>query len=179
MAHDVFISYAAEDKAIADAACAKLEEKKIRCWIAPRDVHAGDWPTQIMRALEACRLVVLVFSAHANQSKDVRREIQIAFSKEKFVIPMRIDGVPLSEQLSYFLVSIHWLDAITPPIESHLKKLVADVAWQLNAPKPEERLKVDPTLVDDSAWQIERLNLENSQLRRSLVFLFSASRPLS
>lgn len=39
--HDVFISYAAADKPVADAACATLESRKIRCWIAPRDVVPG------------------------------------------------------------------------------------------------------------------------------------------
>jgi len=34
MAHDVFISYSAEDKPIADAVCAALEAEHIRCWIA-------------------------------------------------------------------------------------------------------------------------------------------------
>ena len=41
MPHDVFISYASTDKAIADATCAKLEAQKIRCWVAPRDVLPG------------------------------------------------------------------------------------------------------------------------------------------
>ena len=41
MAHDVFISYAQEDKPVADAVCALLESKRVRCWIAPRDVLAG------------------------------------------------------------------------------------------------------------------------------------------
>ncbi len=38
MAHDVFISHSAKDKATADAVCAVLEAEGIRCWIAPRDV---------------------------------------------------------------------------------------------------------------------------------------------
>jgi len=37
MTHDVFISYASKDKQIAYAICAKLEGKKMRCWIAPRN----------------------------------------------------------------------------------------------------------------------------------------------
>ena len=41
MPHDVIISYATIDKPIADAVCAKLEERGIRCWIAPRDILAG------------------------------------------------------------------------------------------------------------------------------------------
>jgi hypothetical protein len=41
MNFDAFISYANQDKATADAACAKLEAEGIRCWIAPRDVPPG------------------------------------------------------------------------------------------------------------------------------------------
>ena len=43
-AMDIFISYATADKATAEAACAALEAKGIRCWIAPRDVVPG-WIT--------------------------------------------------------------------------------------------------------------------------------------
>jgi TIR domain len=35
MAHDVFISHSHADKPAADAACAALEARGIRCWIAP------------------------------------------------------------------------------------------------------------------------------------------------
>jgi len=41
MAHDVFISHSAQDKAIADAVCAALENAAVRCWVAPRDVQPG------------------------------------------------------------------------------------------------------------------------------------------
>ena len=41
MSHDVFISYASQDKSTADAICNALEQKRIRCWIAPRDVLPG------------------------------------------------------------------------------------------------------------------------------------------
>jgi len=45
-AFDVFVSYAIEDKLIADAIVAKLEAAMIRCWIAPRDIPPGaDWPS--------------------------------------------------------------------------------------------------------------------------------------
>ncbi len=38
---DVFISYSSDDKLIADAICAELESRRIRCWIAPRDALPG------------------------------------------------------------------------------------------------------------------------------------------
>ena len=49
MPHDVFISYSHKDKAVADAVCHALEDRKIRCWIAPRDqVVRLDWAEQIV-----------------------------------------------------------------------------------------------------------------------------------
>jgi len=38
MAHDVFLSYAAADQALAFAVVAGLEGQGIRCWVAPRDI---------------------------------------------------------------------------------------------------------------------------------------------
>jgi hypothetical protein len=37
MHHDVFISYAAGDRAAVDAICEFLEARDIPCWQAPRD----------------------------------------------------------------------------------------------------------------------------------------------
>jgi len=53
MAHDVFISYSSKDKSVADAVCATLEGRKIRCWIAPRDVSPGDsWAASIVKSID-------------------------------------------------------------------------------------------------------------------------------
>jgi|GEM_PF-5910744 hypothetical protein len=52
MAHDIFISYSngePKDKLTANAVCATLEKHGFRCWIAPRDVLAGeDWAAAII-----------------------------------------------------------------------------------------------------------------------------------
>src|SRR4051794_5093924 len=63
--YDIFISYSSKDKAIADACCAVLEAKDLRCWIAPRDILAGqEWSESIVLGIEQSRLFVLVFSSH-------------------------------------------------------------------------------------------------------------------
>ena len=60
MAHDVFISYSSTDKAVADAVCAKLESQKVRCWIAPRDVPAGQtWAAAIVHAIKSSRVLFI------------------------------------------------------------------------------------------------------------------------
>ena len=69
MSHDVFISYSSQDKSVADAICAILEGRKLRCWIAPRDVLPGTpYGEAILDAIYASPVMVLVFSSHANDS---------------------------------------------------------------------------------------------------------------
>ena len=133
MAHDVMISHSHEDKPAADAACAALEARGIRCWIAPRDINPGqDWATSILQAIQDARIMLLVFSRHANQSPQVNREVERAVHSGKTLLPLRIEDVLPEAALEYFLGTPHWLDAITKPFEAHLEKL-ADACTSLLA----------------------------------------------
>jgi TIR domain len=130
VAHDAFISYASEDKAIADAACAALEQRKVRCWIAPRDVAPGaDYAAAIVDAVRNAKLLVLIFSEHANASPHVRREVERAVSNGVAILPFRIQEVVPSPSLEYFISDSHWLDALTPPLEAHLDHLAETSAY--------------------------------------------------
>jgi hypothetical protein len=133
MAHDVFISYSSEDKPIADAVCATLESKKIRCWIAPRDVLPGiPYGEALSQALHGSRALVLVLSAKSNNSKHVMREVESAVGRGIPIVPFRIEDVQPSKSLDYFLKSIHWLDALTPPMEKHLNTLADTIRLLLD-----------------------------------------------
>jgi hypothetical protein len=133
MAHDVMISHSHADKPAADAACAALEAKGIRCWIAPRDINPGqDWAASIVEAIRGARIMLLVFSRHANQSAQVQREVAQAANSGKVLLPLRIEDVLPEAALEYYLGTPHWLDAITPPFDAHLEKL-ADACSSLVA----------------------------------------------
>ncbi|MEA2641296.1 MAG: hypothetical protein QOF51_2690, partial [Chloroflexota bacterium] len=128
MAHDAFISYAHQDKPVADAVCARLEAKGIRCWIAPRDVLPGsEWSAAILDGISESRLLVLIYSASANESGQVRREVERAVSKGIALLPFRIEDVPLSKSLEYFMSTPHWLDALSEPLEHHIEQLAQTV----------------------------------------------------
>jgi TIR domain/Ankyrin repeats (3 copies)/Ankyrin repeats (many copies)/Ankyrin repeat len=128
MAHDVFISYSAKDKQVADAACATLESSGVRCWIAPRDVLAGDqYAASLVNGLSNSRLMVLIFSANSNRSPQVLREVERAVSKGLPILPLRIEDAPMSQAMEYYISSQHWLDALTPPLERHLTRLCESV----------------------------------------------------
>lgn len=132
MAHDVFLSHSAKDKTIADAACARLEGRGIRCWIAPRDVPPGvDFGRAIIEAINGSRVMVLVFSTNSNQSRHVTREVERAASKGLAILPLRVEDVQPSDSMEFYLAGQHWLDAMTPPLEQHLEKLCDAVGYLL------------------------------------------------
>jgi hypothetical protein len=132
MAHDVMISHSHADKTAADAACAALEARGIRCWIAPRDINPGqDWAASIVEAIRDAQIMLLVFSRHANQSPQVQREVERAANSGKVLLPLRLEDVLPEAALAYYLGTPHWLDAITPPFEAHLEKLADACASSL------------------------------------------------
>jgi hypothetical protein len=124
MSFDVFISFATEDKRVADATCATLERAGIRCWMAPRDLRPGEeYGSGIASAIDSCKVLVLIFSSSANTSGQVRREVERAVSRGVAILPIRIEDIVPTESLSYFVDAVHWMDAITPPLEDHLQRL--------------------------------------------------------
>jgi photosystem II stability/assembly factor-like uncharacterized protein len=132
MAHDVFISYASEDKPIADAVCAGLERDGIRCWIAPRDILASDnYDDAIIRAIDDARVMVVIFSSNIFQSQFVKSEIERGFSKGRIIAPFRIENVIPKGGLELYLGRRHWLDAMTPPLQTHIHTLAVTVRSML------------------------------------------------
>jgi len=137
MPFDVFISYSVHDKLTAQAVCATLEANGIRCWIAPRDIMPGsEYGDAIVEAINQSRALVLVFSSNANQSPQIRREVERAVSKGLPIVPLRIENIAPTQSLEYFIGAVHWLDALTPPLEHHLQRLAEAVKALLRIDSP-------------------------------------------
>ncbi len=131
----VFISYCKEDKTVADAVCAGIENAGYPCWIAPRNVRPGEnWGRSIIKSIAASRVMVVVFSSHTNESPHVMNEIERAVSHRMTIIPFRIENVQPSEDLELFISSRHWLDAFSPPYEPKIAELISAVQIVLGPP---------------------------------------------
>ena len=94
---EVFISYKSfeselgnNDEAIANELCEYLEHAGITCWIVPRDIDLGvkGYARSIMDAIEECKVFLLVFSRHANESEYVASEVDAAFAAKKRYNPI-------------------------------------------------------------------------------------------
>jgi hypothetical protein len=126
--HYVFISHSSTDKRAADAACAVLEARGIKCWMAPRDIRPGsDWGESIITAIEQSRIMLLLLSKQANSSPQIRREVERAVNRSTTIIPVRLENVMPARSLEFFLSTSHWMDAFPPPFENHLESLARTI----------------------------------------------------
>ena len=127
----VFVSYASQDVAVANALVENLEQHGLRCWLAPRDVRPGaQYADAIVRAINEAKAVVLVLSASAIGSDHVAREVERAASKHKPLIAFRIDSAALNPGLEYFLSNSQWIDVPAVGMPAALAKLAQAAGQQ-------------------------------------------------
>ncbi len=108
----VFVSYATADRKKALSVCQELERKGARCWIACRDVAPGEnYQEAIVRSLRSANVILLVFSAAANGSNEIKKELSLASRFEIPVIALRIEEVEPSDAFAYELSTRQWIDA--------------------------------------------------------------------
>ncbi|MGO9945492.1 MAG: TIR domain-containing protein [Steroidobacteraceae bacterium] len=149
LGHDVFLSYASQDAAVANSIIENLEGQGLKCWIAPRDVKPGaKYADAIVRAINDAKSVVLVMSGSAVGSSHVAREIERAASKRKQIIPFRIDAAALNPELEYFLSNSQWIDVPKLGMPAAFARL-REAVGQGSAPLSQ----AVPTLRSRGDWQ--------------------------
>lgn len=162
---DVFICHrtAEPDQDIADAICTRLEERGLRCWIAPRNILAGsqNYERDILKGVESCRLFLLVSGFKSIYSADCEMELKAAVLADKALYSYKIDDTPYDGAFSRALDKVQWLDASDDPY-SHLEQLVIDVKGILAR---DEREKAELAEKRFEAREKERLDAEASRRR--------------
>ena len=126
----VFISYNHNDHRYAELLCGMLEERGMTCWYYDRDILANSYAAQIIGALRKAKVFVVMLTESANQSEHVMNEVAQAFEMIKDglnIMPVKIDDVPLSDELDYYLHRQEQTMATTPPIEVQLERFAEKV----------------------------------------------------
>ncbi|MDT3777284.1 toll/interleukin-1 receptor domain-containing protein [Nitrospira sp. MA-1] len=94
---DVFISYASEDRPVAQQLADGLEQSGISVWW-DRQIQVGsEWDKTIEDALADAKCVVVLWTGHAKDSRWVRAEAREALIKEKVVpVMLEANAIPLA-----------------------------------------------------------------------------------
>lgn len=138
--YDLFISYANENRDIADYLVERIEKRGYKCFIAPRNIRTGmEYSSEIIKGITNSTAVLLVFSSLADKSHYVLREINSAVSRNKPIIPLRIEDILPSEAMEFYLGPCQWLDAFPSVLETHLER-IENAICGLKKNIPEKRL---------------------------------------
>lgn len=143
---EVFISYhteSAKDRAV--GICKALENAGITCWYAPRDV-SGLYAGAIERAIDECKIFLLLLNEGSNHSQHVLNEVDSAFDRmnreEKVeLLPFLVGPCQLSSDMRYYIRRIHTMDGTNPPDELRTRELVDRICKMLGK-NPEKLLQV-------------------------------------
>lgn len=125
---DVFISHHTSTcLPVTQAICHSLESSGLRCWYAPRDTVQA-YASSIVSAINKCSVFVLVLNHQSSVSQDVLNEINLAVERLRrgenlAILPFQISADMIGDDAKYYLGRIHWIDAVTPPMEQRIEEL--------------------------------------------------------
>lgn len=106
----VFISHSSINREMASAVKAELIAQGISCWMAPDDIALGQtWEDEIAEAISAASVFVLLWSSISQASSQVKRELSLAASQQKLIIPLKLDDNPPSGAFAYYFTNTHWM----------------------------------------------------------------------
>ncbi len=108
----IFISYSSKEYEEAYKLKTVIENNGVSCWMAPQSIPAGsDYSSEIPSAIQNCEAFVLVLSTAAQNSVWVPKELDIALSCNKTVIPFHIDAADLIDSFNFRLSNVQRIEA--------------------------------------------------------------------
>jgi hypothetical protein len=180
--HRVFLSYATEDRDIASRVCRFLEAEGICCWLPSREGRkARTSSTAVLQALRDADLVLLIFSASANSSPYVLREVERAVAYERPVLSVHVDDAVPNPSLEYYLNLWQWIDG-SGKVEDKRAEIVAAVLTRLASPGAAAINQSSVPVADAAGQKARTRDLKGSSRRlrsRRGVALITASAVLA
>lgn len=140
--YDVFISYSRHDyvdeheNVIPNNEVSKimkaLTDAGITYWIDKEGIYSGDkFTEELPRIIKSVPIFVYLSTANSNQSKYTSKEIAIADEYGKYIIPVRIDMTPYSDNVIFRIADVSFIKYAVNP-EKGREDLVKSIKAFLN-----------------------------------------------
>src|SRR6516162_6330612 len=101
---DVFVSYASHDRERVTVIADLLRSLGVQLWLDHHRLTGGArWAQEIVRAIKACKVLLLMCSDAAMRSRAVSQEIQLAWKYKLNYLPLLLEQTSFPEQLEFFL----------------------------------------------------------------------------
>lgn len=104
---DIFISYSSEEFDKVNMIRLVLERNGISCWMAPQDIPMGSsYANEIPAAIRKSSILLLMLSRKSQQSLFVPKEVSIALSFKKTIIPFVMEDCELTDAFNFLLIDV-------------------------------------------------------------------------
>ncbi|WP_226669736.1 toll/interleukin-1 receptor domain-containing protein [Metabacillus litoralis] len=186
---DVFISYSSSEFNNVYSIKNILEKNNIHCWMAPHSIPGGSsYANEIPVAIKNSGMFLLMLSAKSQKSQWVQKEVSLALSYGKTVLPFMLEKCELSESFNFFLTDVQRYNAYESQSEI-LKQLIAEILSQSTKRESAENsstvtgnhhspIKTDAILMDNENRDIKELGVwlstkETSTVDRTLASILT------
>lgn len=124
--YDVFISYSRKDSDTVNFIVRCIENAGFRVWIDKDGIESGEgFKRVIVNAMENSSVVLFFSSENSQQSPWTAKEVGLAVSLGKHIIPIRLDSSSYNKEILFDLVNIDFVDYTdSSKHEAVLKKLI-------------------------------------------------------
>jgi predicted ATPase len=130
-----FVSYANADRERVLPVVAALEQAGIAVWIDQTGIAGGsNYGPEIVAAIRDARAVLVMCSASAFASRNVRQEVALAWKHARPILQLRLEPVESPADLEYWLEAAQWIDVLDRPL----------AAWWPDVARGLQRLGFEP-----------------------------------
>lgn len=156
-----FISYSSKNQTSADAMRALFKKHNIDTWMAPYDIPAGSEYAEVLYdALTGCSCLVLMLTDVSQNSQWVKKEVNIAITNGKTVIPVKLEDVELNSSMKLYLndqqiVPVHVIEEKSIEIQNILHSVIGFTGENSVASFVSEEIPNEETTFESTPKKIE------------------------
>lgn len=104
---DIFISYSSKNGAKASQLCDRLSSAGFSCWFDESNITpAARWSSEIVKAIEECKVFIILLSLEAIGSQNVLNELSIASEEKKHIFPIYLEPIELPHDFKFQLAGL-------------------------------------------------------------------------
>lgn len=131
MKYDIFVSYRRADRELVASVVRRLEARNIQVWYDAEIEGGADWRETIVDALSNSEMLAIFFSEDCNNSRQLKKELAVADSLGKPVVPILIEDTQPRGAYLYELADRNWIQIFPEPMD-RIEELVEHLATLAN-----------------------------------------------
>lgn len=127
--HDVCISYSSRDRDQVLRLTEHLRSEGVAVWIDQGGIDAAAlWSSEIVKAIDACKVLVLALSTSSAESANVVKEVSLALDRKKPILPVKLEPVDVPVALRYPLAGLQHVELYGDKAVENLGNVVRALA---------------------------------------------------